>query len=787
MDQKSRSGLTVLALGLVLAACGGQSMAVAEGSAQAVVTLPQALSASDVVRVELTVSGTGMTTRTDALVKTGGQWGGVLGQLPAGTGRTFSAQAFDASNVVRYAGQVTSVTIQASQTTAVTLLLQEVNAPPPFDNAAPRILSLAASPGTVAPGGQVTLQATADDPNSGDTLTYAWTAPSGNFSAPSSLTTSWTAPASAGQVVLTLTVTDSKSASASLSVTITVSTGNGSAAVNVSFNTWPQVSGVTATPSSVAVGQSTQLTASASDADGDSLSYEWTASCAGTWANATSATASFTPSAQPSGGTCTLSVTARDGRGGMGLGSLTIYVSTSPTTGQFPPEIVETFQSIASVPAQGGTVVFRARARDPQGSALSFTWATSTGSLGTATDTATTSEALWTAPSCVPAGNPPTVTTTVTNALGLSVSFVFSLQDGSTCAASSEARLTPGALHTLALKQDGTVWAWGYNVYGQIGDGTTTNRSTPVQVAGLTSVTALASGAYHTLALKQDGTVWAWGHNSYGQLGDGTTTDRIAPVQVAGLTSVAALAGDGHHSLALKQDGTVWAWGYNLFGQLGDGTTTQRRTPIQVPGLTGVAALAGGGYHTLALKQDGTVWAWGRNENGQLGDGTTTQRLTPVRVQALTGITALAAGNYHSLALKSDGTVWAWGYNNGGQLGDGTQTQRPTPVQVQALTGVTSLAAGETCSLALKPDGTVWAWGNNGSGQLGDGTAIYRPAPVQVQGLTGVVSVAAGQAHTVALKTDGTGWAWGSNTIGQLGDGTRTGRPTPVRVTGLNF
>ncbi|NOK39668.1 kelch-like protein, partial [Corallococcus exercitus] len=323
MRRESRSGLALLALGLVLALTGcGDAQPAQEGSAQAVVTLPQALSVSDVTRVELATSGPGMTTRMDALVKTGGQWGGLLGQLPAGTGRTFTAKAFDASNAVRYAGEVANVTIQAGQTTAVTLLLQEVNAPPPFENAAPRILSLVASPGTVAPGGQVALQAAAEDANASETLTSAWTASTGSFSAPSSLTSTWTAPATPGPVVLTLTVTDSKGASTSLSVTVTVSTGNGSAAVNISFNTWPQVAGVTALPSSVAVGQATQVTASTSDADGDSLSYQWTASCAGTWMNATSASANFTPSAQPSGGTCTLTVVASDGRGGQGQGSL---------------------------------------------------------------------------------------------------------------------------------------------------------------------------------------------------------------------------------------------------------------------------------------------------------------------------------------------------------------------------------------------------------------------------------------------------------------------------------
>ncbi|RKG89198.1 kelch-like protein [Corallococcus sp. CA049B] len=791
MERRSRSGLAVLALSLVLAltGCGEQSMAVAEGSAQAVVTLPQALSASDVTRVELTVSGAGMTTRTDALVKTGGQWGGVLGQLPAGAGRTFSAQAFDSSNTVRYAGQVASVTIQAGQTTAVTLLLQEVNAPPPFENAAPRILSLVASPGTVAPGGQVTLLATADDLNASDTLTYAWTSSSGSFSSPSSLTTAWTAPAAAGQVVLTLTVTDSKGASAALSVTITVSTGNGSAAVNVSFNTWPQVAGMTAVPSSVVVGQSTQVTASASDADGDSLTYEWTASCAGTWANATSASPSFTPSTQPSSGTCTLSVVARDGRGGQGIGSLTVYVTTSPTTGRFPPEIVETFHSIATVPAQGDTVVFRARARDPQGSALSFAWTANAAGLGTASDGTTTSEVLWTAGACLTSGNSLTVTVTVRNALGLSASASMVLEGGTPCTPSPSlvTWIAAGGAHSLIVRQDGTAAAWGHNGYGQLGDGTNVDRvlPVPIQVQGLTGTTALSATAYHTLALQQDGTVWGWGYNDSGQLGDAADLARVTPAPLPGLTGVTALASGTYHSLALKQDGTVWTWGLNNLGQLGDGTTVSRTERMSVPGLTDVTALAASTYHSLALKQDGTVWTWGYNSSGQLGDGTTASRLTPAQVPGLTGVSAIAAGLVHSLALKQDGTVWAWGRNTDGQLGNGATVNSPVPVQVQGLTDVSAIAAGSYHSLALKQDGTAWTWGRNDTGQLGNQTVTGSLTPAQVPGLAAVTALAGGDAHSMALLRDGTVWTWGYNAEGELGDGTTLDRTAPVRVQGL--
>ena len=302
---------------------------------------------------------------------------------------------------------------------------------------------------------------------------------------------------------------------------------------------------------------------------------------------------------------------------------------------------------------------------------------------------------------------------------------------------------------------------------------------------GAAAVALIAASDEHSLALEDDGTLWNWGDNRYGQVGDGTTTDRNVPVQVSGLTRVTALAAGDDHSLAIEGDGTVWAWGWNLYGQLGDGTTTDRNVPVQVSGLTHVIALAAGHGHSLALEADGTVWAWGDNGAGQLGDGTRTDRHLPVQVSRLTGVTALAAGSYHSLALEADGTVWAWGDNGAGQLGDGTHTDRNAPVQVSGLTGVIALAAGRGHSLALTDDGTVWAWGYNSSGQLGDGTHTDRNAPVQVSGLTHVAAVAAGDGHSLALEDDGTVWGWGRNGDGELGDGTNTDRSVPVQVTGL--
>jgi alpha-tubulin suppressor-like RCC1 family protein len=248
------------------------------------------------------------------------------------------------------------------------------------------------------------------------------------------------------------------------------------------------------------------------------------------------------------------------------------------------------------------------------------------------------------------------------------------------------------------------IMAWGYNLSGQLGDGTLTNKTTPVKVLGLTGVTAISASFAYSLALKGNGTVWAWGHNQYGQLGDGTKIDRTTPVQVSELTGVTAISTCIHHSLALKEDGTVWAWGHNESGQLGDSTKIDRTTPVQVSGLTGVTAISAGAAHSIALKGDGSVWAWGENSYAQLGTGYAMRgHTTPVQIPGLTNITAISAGLFHSLALKEDRTVWSWGQNWKGQGGDGAaSTNICTPVKVLGLSSVTAISAAGQHSLALK-------------------------------------------------------------------------------------
>jgi hypothetical protein len=344
-----------------------------------------------------------------------------------------------------------------------------------------------------------------------------------------------------------------------------------------------------------------------------------------------------------------------------------------------------------------------------------------------------------------------------------------------------------GLYHSLAIKEDGTVWSWGHNSYGQIGDGTATSKKYATQTKNLTDAVSISAGSYHSVAVKSDRTAWAWGYNRYGQLGDGTITARKTPVQVTGISGVVAVAAGGNHTLGLKSDGTVWAWGLNNYGQLGDGTVTLRKTPVQVSGLSNVVAVTAGNYFSVALKDDGTVWAWGLNNYGQLGDGTVTRQKIPVQVSGLSNVTAIAAGYYHVLAVKDDGTAWAWGLNKYGQIGDNTVTLRKIPVQVNGLTDISAIAAGMYHSIAVKEDGTTLAWGYNGHGELGNGTVTVRKAPVQVTGLTNGVLAGTGAYHSIVLRNDDTLAAFGYNRYGQLGDGTIILKKVATQVVGLKI
>lgn len=350
-------------------------------------------------------------------------------------------------------------------------------------------------------------------------------------------------------------------------------------------------------------------------------------------------------------------------------------------------------------------------------------------------------------------------------------------------------KIAAGATHTLAVRADGAFWSWGDNGWGQLGDGSMTQRTLPVIVNGISGATHSGSGDYHSFAIRSDGSLLAWGSNQYGQLGLGSTVQQSLPLQVTSMSGVAAVVGGNAHSIARLANGSVWAWGQNNEGQVGDGTTTQRTSPVQLTSLSNITDISAGYRSSAAVDTIGTVWTWGSNTNGQLGLGDTVSRISPTQVTALGPVDAMAWGSYHVLALMADGTVKAWGSNMSGQLGDNSLTQRTSPVAVTGLVDVTAVSAGASHSLALDENGTVWAWGSNAVGQVGDGTGVNRSTPVVVQGLPPIVAIAAGDTHSVALAADGAVWAWGKNTNGQLGDGTTTNRlaPVPIATAGMSW
>ena len=319
--------------------------------------------------------------------------------------------------------------------------------------------------------------------------------------------------------------------------------------------------------------------------------------------------------------------------------------------------------------------------------------------------------------------------------------------------------------------RDQAPFTWGENWYGQLGDGTTTSRTQPVQV-NVAHVQAVANGLEHMLALRRDGAVFAWGRNLVGQIGDGTTQNRLSPVQLTGIDSVIAIAAGRSNSYAVRSDGQAWAWGLAAWGALGAGSATNTRVPIPIPGLTRVVALVAAGDTCHALKSDGTVWGWGGNYYvGGVVGGAQPAQTTPLQTAGLSDVVALSAGGTHTLALKSDGTVWGWGNNTYGELGDGTLVNKARPVQAIGLPRMIAIAAGEYHSVGIADDHTVWAWGQHHLSPFGNWVAT----PNQVPGLTGAVGIASG-GHSLAFLADGTVWHWG---------GTFQPSGTPVQVSGL--
>lgn len=341
--------------------------------------------------------------------------------------------------------------------------------------------------------------------------------------------------------------------------------------------------------------------------------------------------------------------------------------------------------------------------------------------------------------------------------------------------------VSSGYDHSLAVKNDGTLWAWGYNSGGCLGFNESLENKRPQQIGTENDWLKVSSNFNSYYAIKTNGTLWAWGSNAYGQLGLGTASSSLVPTQVGTDTNWQSISCTQDFCIALKTDGTLWAWGRNTYGQLGDNTTVNKNSPVQIGTGTNWHSVSAGHYHSLAIKTDGTLWAWGFNYSGRLGDGTSTDRKVPVQIGTATNWQKVDAGLGHSLGIKTDGTLWGWGLNSAGEFGIVTNpTTFYSPIQIGTNTNWKEIVASYGSSYAIKTDNTFWSTGKNDFGQLGNGTNGTTNTFVftQIGTSTNAAEIASGHYQALVRSLDGYISVTGRNNYGQLGDGTNTDKNT---------
>ena len=403
-------------------------------------------------------------------------------------------------------------------------------------------------------------------------------------------------------------------------------------------------------------------------------------------------------------------------------------------------------------------------------------------------------------------------------------------------------QIATGQQHVIVIDKNGRSWGWGQNNYGQLGDNSTTNRSTPVSVLGVVKTFCqISAGIYHSAGIDKNGKAWCWGYNDNGQLGDGTQVSKRTPISVYGTKTFCRIQTAFYHTIAVDSSGNVWSWGEGTYGLLGNNATLSKITPVSVLGAVKTFCEIQGGPYAIAADKNGRLWSWGENSQPTLAINVTGNRYTPVSVLGATKtFCKVAAGQVNGAGLTSGGRIWAWGYGFYGTVGDNSGADRRTPVsvagavktfchiamslhgmgitrtgriwcwgynqygQVGVLPGVAGtriftpmavigtiktfckIAAGQLHSIAIDQYGKVWCWGYNGVGQLGNNSTLDQCSPVSVVETTTKTfcKIAGGGNHTLAIDKNGRAWGWGTNANGMLGDNTTTNRCTPVSVAG---
>ncbi len=749
MKKASTHLLMVLGLAL-LASCSAAPTNT--GSAQFAVTLRQAVT-SNISRISVTSSAADMPSVSVELAPSNGVWSGVIGNIPVGSNRSFLARAFDASGTLLFEGSASGVPIYPDQTSLVAITLQEVNAPAPFQNEAPLIDSLVASSTSVLVGGTLSLQATAHDPNTGDSLSFAWSSTAGSFSSASARSTLWTAPASTGLQTLTFTVTDSGGLSSSIALAVHViqGGGQGDARLTISFNSSPQVASLGASPTQMAVGELTAVSVSASDPDGDGLTYAWSATCAGSWSNASSSSARFTPSALPSGAcnNCDLTVTVSDGRGGRTTGTVALCVRNTPNPNHFNPVIVRSYRSSDTASA-AQVLTYEVEASDPEGSALTFSWVANTGTLGTAAHGASRSRITWTAPSCVSTGVRPAITATVTNAFNLTATRSFTVPGLPACSgwASAGSMSVARHSHTETLLRDGKVLIAGGA--GQSASNILVTAEVYDPASGTWSATgSMTSSRFaHTATLLSDGKVLVvGGASSTAYL---ATAEVYDPASGTWSTTGSMTSPRYFHTATLLPDGKVLvAGGYN--NGVGYLATAEVYDPASRT-WSAAGSMASPRYvHTATRLHDGKVLITG-------GHSDATSTLAAAELYDPATRTWSTAGSMasrrfqHTATLLPDGKVLVVGgtdYGGGRHLAT-TEAYDPASATWSAAGSLPSVLTQHTATLLS--NGKVLVTGGASTVYLAT-AQVYDPASATWSSAGAMASTRL--SHTVTLLRDG--------------------------------